>query len=400
MLRLFILLCVFLVVGAGLYHFMLQGAGYLLIVWGKTSIEMSLWVAITLLLIVVLTLLLIIKIYNGGIKSFIAAKRSFIGRGSKKAHALMIDGLTDFIEGNWLSARKKLERSATKVDSPLINYLAAARSAYELGDEKEAMNLLHKAETVTEKPSLAVALTQAKMQLYNQQHEKALATLEHASTISDDHPTLLELKHQAYLALQDWDALKKLLPLLNKHSIGSSKERYQLTITVYKQLLLQSATPINTDTTRLTALKDFWKSVPNDIKQDEHLLSLYARELMSVGDDDRAERILSDSLNNHWHEHWIHLYGLLQCSDDKKPLATAEKWTKNHNTDGLYLTLGRLCARNEQWGRAIDYLTKSIALKPRGETYAELAKVQEQLGERENSQENYKKGLLFCVTNR
>ena len=219
MLRLFILLCAFLVVGAGLYHFMLQGAGYLLIVWGKTSIEMSLWVAMTLLLLIFITFYSLIKIYKTGINSLVSTKRFLFGRSSKKAHAQMIEGLTDFIEGNWQGARKKLERSAPKVDSPLVNYLAAARSAYELGDEKQALDLLHKAEKTTEKPSLAVALTQAKMQLANEQYEQALATLERASNISDNHPTLLDLKRQAYSALQDWESLKQLMPLLteNRH---------------------------------------------------------------------------------------------------------------------------------------------------------------------------------------
>ena len=400
MLRLFILLCTFLVVGAGLYHFMLQGAGYLLIVWGKTSIEMSLWVAVTLLLITVICFVLAIKIYSGGINSILVIKNSLMGRGSQKAHTQMLDGLTDFIEGNWLSARKKLERSAAKVDGPMINYLAAARSAYELGDEKQALNLLHKAEETTETPSVAIPLTQAKMQLANQQYEKALATLERASTINADHPALLDLKRQVYIALQDWHALKKLLPMLNKNNIGASKERDELILLVYKQLLLKAANASLPGESRLKSLKICWKETPNDIKQDEDLLALYARELMAAGDDDRAERILTDGLNNHWYEKWIRLYGLLQCSDNKIALATAEKWLKNQNSEGLYLTLGRLCANSEQWGRAVEYLNQSLSINPRAETYAELAKVQEQLGHTVESQENYKKGLLFSVKNR
>ena len=391
MLRLFILLCVFLVAGSVLYRFMLQDAGYLLIVWGNTSIEMSLWVALVLLLVIFSVLYLTVKLYRGGINGFLAAKRSLLNRGNKKAHSLMIDGLTDYIEGNWLLARKKLERSAPKVDSPLINYLAAARSAYELGDEKQALQLLHKAEEATDKPSLAIALTQAKMQLYNQQYEQSLATMERASSINANHPQLLELKRQAYVALHDWRSLQRLLPLLNKHAIGSTQDRHQLSIKVYRELLLNATRSKD----GLSALIECWKSLPNDLKQDEHLLALYAEQLIAAEDYERAERILSDALNNHWHESWIRLYGLLNGSSTKKALTTAEKWTKQHNSAGLFLTLGRLCMDNEQWGRAIDFLNKSLAIKPYAETYAAMARVQEQLGQLEDSQENYKKGLLF-----
>ena len=43
----------------------------------------------------------------------------------------------------------------------------------------------------------------------------------------------------------------------------------------------------------------------------------------------------------------------------------AESWLKQHPDDAaLLLTLGRLCAQQELWGKAQSYLDASIAVEP------------------------------------
>ncbi|HQW58531.1 MAG TPA: hypothetical protein PK583_06220, partial [Gammaproteobacteria bacterium] len=63
----------------------------------------------------------------------------------------------------------------------------------------------------------------------------------------------------------------------------------------------------------------------------------------------------------------------------------------------LLLTLGRLCLANQLWGKARDYLEKSLNLMPLPETYAALGFLMEYLELREKSEEYYKKGLLLAT---
>ncbi|MBX2809842.1 MAG: hypothetical protein KTR20_14550 [Cellvibrionaceae bacterium] len=401
MMRLFLWFCLFLVIGASGYHLITQGSGYVLIVWDKTSIEMSLWFALFILLASGLCLWLLLWVWRGGLRSLKVMTHSIGKRGSEKAQAITAQGLIDYIEEDWQSARKHLTRAATKVKAPLINYLAAARSAYELGDEQAALALLHKAENSSEHGGLAVSLTQARMQLSNRQYEQALASLERASHHKPEHPVLLNLRQQAYTALQDWASLKTLLPLLNKHHIGSSDDRHRLEITLHRALLQQQIDQKNTPSKAqaLADLEAIWRQVPAHLQQQQTLLSLYASQLMALDKHEQAEKLLAAGLNQHWHGQWIDLYGLLLCNNSKHTLKQAESWLKKHsNSPGLLLALGRLCLRQQQWGRAIDFFKESLQRQERTETYAELARVLAHIGENKSSQAYYRQGLLSSTT--
>ncbi|MGH1485525.1 MAG: heme biosynthesis HemY N-terminal domain-containing protein [Cellvibrionaceae bacterium] len=400
MIRGFLFFCAFLTLGAFLYQFILQDAGYLLIVLGETSIETSLWFALLSLIIIVFLLWCLLSFFRGGLRGLTAAKQKVFGFGDEKAQSRTVDGLIDFIEGDWPSARKKLTRSAGKVKAPIINYLAAARSAYEMGEEQNALELLHKAENSTDKGGLAVAITQARMQLANQQFEQALATLERASAIRPEHPVVLSLRQQVYIELKDWTALKALLPQLVKNNICSSSEVHQLEKKLNQEKLLEliEKNKQSTDKEKTSTLKTIWNEVPTNLQEDLNLLSSYGSQLMALGEHDEVEKRLSSALSKTWHGQWVDLYGLLICSDPKKPLKTAEKWlTKQPKSANLLLALGRLCIQNQQWGRSVDFFQQSLALQKRPETYAELARVLDYIGETEKSIEYYKKGLLIST---
>ncbi|MFT6387383.1 MAG: HemY protein [Cellvibrionaceae bacterium] len=401
MMRSFLLFILFLVIGAGLYQLVEQGAGYLLIAWGKTSIEMSLWFALLCLVTILFIMWLLWSLCSGSFRGVIAAKRKVFGYSDEQAQAKTVDGLIDFIEENWSLALKKLTRSAGKVQAPIINYLAAARSAYELGDEQGASELLHKAEISNERGGLAVAITQARMQLANKQYEQALATLERASSLRPEHPVVLSLRQEVYLALKDWPALKALLPQLNKNNIGTTAERHLLELNLYREELNEKAEQIKllSDDEKKLQLETLWNETPNHLHTEQTMLSLYASQLMALGEHNIAEKLLAAALNNQWHGQWIDLYGLLLCGDSKKSLQTAEKWLgKYANSPNLLLALGRLCMQNQQWGRAIDFFERSIALQHRAEAYAELARTLDHIGETEKSIRYYKKGLMASVS--
>lgn len=397
MLRGFLLFCFFLVVGASLYQLAAQDAGYILIAWGSKSIEMSLWFALLTLFVLGSSAWFVWQLFNSSVRGALAAKRRVFGYGDQKAQAKTAEGLIDYIEENWALARKKLTRSANKVPVPIINYLAAARSAYELGEEQAALELLHKAETSNHKGGLAVAITQARMQLANKQYEQALATLERASSIKPEHPVVLSLLKQVYVELKDWAALKSLLPQLNKHNIGTSQERHHLEKQLYKAQLEEKIEKNKEldDKEKLINIDYIWNTIPNHLQREESILSLYTSQLMALGEHERAEKLLASALRQQWQGPWLDLYGLLLCKDATTPLKTAEKWLPEHpNSPHLLLALGRLCVQNQQWGRAVDYFEKSLALHPRIETYAELARVLDFIGETEKSQAYYKKGLI------
>jgi Uncharacterized enzyme of heme biosynthesis len=155
--------------------------------------------------------------------------------GQRRARRQTTRGLLALAEGNWGRARKLLEAGANKADTPLINYLSAAEAAHELGDDEEADVLLRKAWESTAGSDLAVGLTQAKLQLSAGKLEQALATLLRLRRKSPNHPFVLKQLSNAYIALEDWQALSELLPELRRQAVMDDESLNQLEKRVWRQ---------------------------------------------------------------------------------------------------------------------------------------------------------------------
>jgi HemY protein len=400
MMRLFLWVCVCLVVGGFLAYQIQQGSGYVLVVMGDTSIEMSVWFALMALFVLLVVAYILLVVIRGGFRGVHAAQQKIVGYSASKAQQQTVGGLIDFIEGDWAPAQKKLTRAAKNVSSPIINYLAAARCAYEMDKEQDALQLLHLAEKSADNSGLAVALTQARMQLSNQQYEQALATLARAEKINPKHNVVLTLQQQVYVALKDWTALKTLLPSLHQKKIGSVKQRYQLERTLYTEWFTEKVTKnkLLADNDKTAELAKSWSAIPEHFQKDETILSVYANELLMLKKHDDAEAILMKGLSQQWCDQWAEMYGLIVSSSPEKPLKNAEKWLKSESKNPvLLLTLGRLCLQNKQWGRAKDFFSQSITLRATADAYAELARLQHFLGADKDSQESSRQGLLHSV---
>ena len=401
MIQFFILLCVCLVIGGSVVYLVQQGSGYFLIVWGDTSIEMSLWFGVFSLLLVVLLVWLSLYIFRYGIRGIISTKNKITGYGVHKAQKMTTAGLVHFIEGDWQAAYKKLTRSANKVDEPIINYLAAARCAYEVGDEHNALQLLHKAEKSASNSELAVALTQARMQIANQQYEQALATLQRISLIKPDHGIVLSLQQKLYVELHDWLSVKELLPRLHQQKIGTVKERYYLEKTIHHSMLKESIVKAQSLSLIDAAaqLDKEWRKIPEHFQRDVEVRTDFINELIRCKKYNDAQASILSGLNQQWCDQWVVLYGLLTPKDAPGALTIAESWLKNQAENAsLMLTLGRLCLYNQQWGRAKDFFEKSIRLSPQAEAYAELARLHNFLGNEQESQQACRQGLLSSIS--
>ena len=81
-------------------------------------------------------------------------------------------------------------------------------------------------------------------------------------------------------------------------------------------------------------------------------------------------------------------------------MTIAEQWLKKHPDDPyLLLSLGRLCKQRKLWGKARDYLEKSLIYDSSNlETYLELGELSENLEEPLQALVWFKKGLIKKLT--
>ncbi len=392
----FFLFALCLLGGAWVYQWVENQPSYLLIAVGNTSIEMSVWFALACLLLLMLLYWLGQRLLWGSVRSVGNQVSRLWSSSERRAQRRTAHGLLSFIEGDWRPALRQLNRSAESSSAPLINYLAAARSAYELGDEEQANALLAKAEQADPDAGLAIALSQARIQMLGKKYEACAATLERARKLSPRHPVVLDMLRQAYVHLQDWDALEKILPQLRRQKVLPERELDELTGLLYRKLLQQAA---NTDFS-IDSIHAVWRKVPKHWQHQPELLLLYVDLLEAEEQSTDAELVLRKALQSDWNDQLVLRYGLLKDADASRQLLKAEGWLQERPANtALLLTLGRLSLRNELWGKARDYFENSLRLQATPEACAELARLLAHLGEHELSTDYYQKGLLLTAGN-
>lgn len=379
---------------------MTETSGYVLIALGSHTVEMSLWTLLLLLLLLWFLLRFLAYLFRVMVEPGKKLVKDSL-TGQKTRNRNRTDrGMLQFVEGRWDQARRNLTRAAKRADMPLLNYLAAANCAFELGDQEEANRLLVKAEESAAGGELAIGLVQARMHLRDQHYEEALAILRRLHTNAPDHPLVLRMLANAHRSLQDWHSLEKLLPDLRRFKVYDKKALEQLSVDVYIALMgnlvaQAKRTGSTEDTQKLIKL---WQDLPKGVRNQKRVQDAYIHNLFELGEVGQVEGLLRKALKSSWDDELVRLYGLVDGGDVKKQLLVAEGWLRDRPNDpALMLTLGRLSMKNQLWGKARDYFESSLAFKVQPEAYAELAQLMNQLGEHEKSARYYQQGLTLST---
>lgn len=365
--------------------------GYLLIAYHNTTIEAPLWLGVVAVLIVYLIFYIVLEMLHAGfqLKSLVSAYG--LRRKQRAARARTNQGLIELAEGHWAEAEKLLTRGAAHADTPLLNYLSAAKAAQEQGADKRRDRYLGLAHQVTAKADVAVGLTQAQLQLNHGQFEQSLATLQHLRKMAPKHPFVLKLLKRIYLQLKDWEKLQYLLPDLKRHKVTTKVELHDLEALIFQQRLLQYEAQGKID-----ACIGLWENAPREYHYLPSFVRSYVDILLQHQKHEDAELVLRAAIKKQWDETLIEQYGLVHGPVPAKQLAFAEQSLKeHHNHPTLLLTLGRLSVSNQLWGKAERYFESSLALDKRPETYAELGRLLEKLDRKEQSAECFRKGLVL-----
>ena len=363
-------------------HFFTQDPGYVVIYFRGYVIEMPVLVLASLAIGLVILVWLIRKIIVAPRRLGEAAGRYRSARSGQK----LTKGMIAVAEGNLARGEKMLARSASTSDSPLFNYLQAARAAHLQGRDERRDEWLRLAYRETPEAANAVLLTQAEFQLDRGHNEQALATLRRLEEDSRDHVHALALMGRLYFKLEDWDALRELLPRLKKSTQIKPETLELWTVRVHKEALDKAADA--------DVLDHAWGAIARKLRSDVTLLEAYYQGLMRVGLHDRAEKELGSALKANWRAPLVRLFGLVQATDTTKQLKRAEGWLKNHGEDtDLLLAAARLCLRNELWGKARSYLETVLSMRPTPEAYQEYGALLTQMGEADAAADAYRDGL-------
>lgn len=365
--------------------------GYVLIAMNHWTIETTLWIMIFSLIFLFLIMYLAFRLSHKILHTPSSFMKWRSRRQTQKAQAITRKGLIEYSEGYWQKAKNHLIQALPNTDTPLLNYLTAARAAQKMGDSQLRDDFLREAQQSMPEAKIAVELTQAQLQLANHQWEQALATLRHLRDIAPRHPYVLKLLMQLYQEVKDWPQLIALLPDLKKYHVIEQTEFDLIQHQAYLQALIEY-----TKQGQFEAVTTLFNSLPSLLLTDPKIIAQYTHVLLKNNDFATARKLLSNCLKKEFDPQLIALYSSLP--NDEKQLVFAEGLLKkNPHSAELYLALGKLCIKHQLWGKAKTYLEQSNAIEPNPLAYMALGVLHEKLGDSKLACTSYKQGLKLAT---
>jgi HemY protein len=362
-----------------------QSTGYVVIVAAPYRIELSLNLLVFLVLAgyfafyfltrLVATLVAIparVRAYREGTRAL--APASIVER-----------RLLAFFQGRYASAEKSAATALTGDETKGVAAIIAARSAHELGRFSEREQFLDQAKSGEPGVDQARLTTLADLLVSQGRHEEALAVLKDLSARDARNLRLLRLKLQAEQATRDWDeVLATTSALVKLGGIGPAEAS-----TARRAAHLGNLSRKALDSQALAA---YWKQLPQEMRIDPAVAATAARYHLALGGTAEAQAIIEETLERDWSASLVALYGEAAGADALPQIQRAEKWLRDHARDpALLLALGKLCMRQELWGKAQSYIEASLALEPTHDGHMTLAALMERIGKPQEAVRHFRR---------
>jgi len=374
-----------LVFGALLAHFLLQDNGLVTISMRSYVVTMSVPVLVVMLVVAYFSVRLLIGIWR-------APRRLGAGiaeRRSRSAGKRLTRGLIHLSEGEWARSERLLTRSIDSGEAPLANYLMAARAAQQQGAIDRRNDWLRRAFENLPDAESAILMTQAQLQLDNNEIEAAIASLARVREKQPHNPIANAMFVRACRDLGDAAGMLAVLPELADADLPEP-EKDELACFALESTQRQP----EFDRSRLDSI---WNGLSAKQRRRPRLLAWHARALSKLGDGRAAEAELRKALNKEWHSELAAAYGELRAADTGKQLRHAESWLKGRPDDAaLLLATARICMQMQLWGKARSYLESSLSIAPDPGAWAIYGQLLNQLGDEAAASEAFRQGLSIA----
>jgi len=362
-----------------------QSTGYVVIVASPYRIELSLNLLLFLVLAGYFAFYFLTRLVAtlAAIPARVRAYRE--ERARSRLRQSLNDALLAFFQGRYASAEKSAAMALTGDETKGVAAIIAARSAHELGRFSEREQFLDHAKGAEPAVDQARLTTLADLLVSQGRHEEALAVLKDLSARDSRNLRLLRLKLQAEQAIRDWDAvLSTVSALVKLGGIGPAEAA-----TARRAAHLGNLARKSQDSQALGA---YWKQLPQEMRVDPAVAATTARYYLALGATAPAQAIIEESLGREWNAALVALYGEAAGDDALPQIQRAESWLRDHARDpALLLALGKLCMRQELWGKAQSYIEASLALEPTHDGHMSLAALMERIGKPQEAVRHFRR---------
>lgn len=345
--------------------------GYLLLVFPPYRAEISLNLAILLLLGVFVVLYGFLR----GLaltRALPARVREFRTRRQRdKATSTVHDAMRLLFEGRFSQALKKAAQAHATHKSPGLAALLAARAAQRLNEHEKEESWLDQA--IQDDPQMQPArlMLEAEMLIDRRHFDDAVAVLQRLQQLSGRHIAALRLELRAQQGRGNWNETLRITRLLEKCNGLLPELAQEIKLKAHQQNIHQRRTD-------LEQLLTYLHQLPSK-ENSPRLTRAFAAALIELKAHGAAQSIIEAQLANEWDSTLVRLYGRSLGGNLTARIALADRWLRQNPDDPeLLLALGRLCMAQRLWGKAQSYFEASLSLADRREVRLELARLFEQ----------------------
>jgi HemY protein len=369
---------------AGISIAMRGSDGYATFVLFPWRIEVSLnllFIAVSLLFVVAY---LVVRLISRAVRlpSHVRAFRR--AQREKKGRTALHGAIQALFEGRFSRAEKLASQARDLECVPPLPELIAARAAQRMRDFDKRDEWLGQARKSEGDWRLARMVTEAELLLEERRFQEAHAVLGELHAGGSRHIATLTLLLRAEQGLGNWDEVVRLARLLEKRSAMPPEALESIRVNARVAMLSRK-------THDPKSLAEYWRELPDSEQAHPKLAATAARAFIQLGDCRAAHRILEEALERDWHADLVLLYGECRDIDAIVRIEHAERWLEERPRDAeLLLTLGRLCAQTQLWGKAISYLEASVALHATRAAHIALAQVHDSMGRAEDANRHYR----------
>jgi HemY protein len=278
------------------------------------------------------------------------------------------------LEGRHGKARQFAQEALAIPQSSPVAALVGARAALETRVWVAARAMLDRPDTRATNLAVPRLMLEAELALERGQPTEALSRLAELRREAGLHTAAQRLELRALTAAGRPAEIPALVDQLVKPKVYHAHQGELLRASAHAEALANLAHDA-------AELRAYWARVPENDRLQPKVARAAARSFLRLGFDREAADILARSLERNWDSDLLPLYAECRTPDPTRQLETAERWLVSHNDDATLLyALGRLCERQQLWGKAQTYLEASLALDKHWRAHVALGEMLSRLG--------------------
>lgn len=363
-------------------------SGNVVIVAQPWRIELSLTLAVLLLIALFIILYFVLRVVSWVGKRPEKFRSWRLRRASRRDQEALESGWINVLEGRYVNADKDFTKVLTRTRSDKRKVLASLASADanhhlgEYGQRDQALEVARQAAGEDMRLREAWAIVAAEMYLDQNRPQDALTLLQPLQDASSRYLHATRLLLRAHRQLRNYDRVYDLTRLLLRRGVIEKTEAVQL-IEMSAAARLHAA-----------GAKGF-KAIWNDLRSEERSMpdiALAAAHIQAAeGNHDEASRILEAAIAVQPDPRLLSAYSQCPPQHVSRRLAKAEEWLKRHpDNAALLAAMGNLCLTGQLWGPGERYLKRSMALRNDMRIHALLGNLYDRLGRRDEAMKHWR----------